>query len=281
MRNRWAHQDELTALDAWRTHDFAVRLLEGLGDAEGVERVDNLRDEAFVALAKEKGVAQHVAPSAPEPISAPKPVSAPSSSVRLPSDDPDVVRPDETVLQRTDSASTPTIGAGRAAFEPWTVVAVGEVTVLDDLPKKAAKEKIRAVAAEIAEFEGPIHIDRLARLTAASFGVRRLFSARQKKLTYQIRQVGLLIDDDKFVWPSDLEPATWNEFRPSDSTIDRPLVELSPVEIANAIRFLREQAPEMSEADLDAATLRTFGRRRKTRQLGAHLNRAKDWASQR
>lgn len=36
VRNRWAHHDELTALDAWRAHDFTVRLLEHFGDAQGV-----------------------------------------------------------------------------------------------------------------------------------------------------------------------------------------------------------------------------------------------------
>src|SRR5690606_1981378 len=139
---------------------------------------------------------------------------------------------------------------------------------------KVAKEKVRAVATEIAEFEGPIHIDRLAQLAAASFGVQRLWSAREKKLTYQTRQTGLLVDDDKFVWPSDLDPATWGEFRPNDSTVDRPFTEISPVEIANAMRFLKSNTPGISDSELDAATLQTFGRKRKTKQLAAHLDRA-------
>ncbi len=54
VRNRWAHHDELTTLDAWRTHDFAVRLLEHFGDSEGVAGATDLRDEAFHALAEEK-----------------------------------------------------------------------------------------------------------------------------------------------------------------------------------------------------------------------------------
>jgi len=108
--------------------------------------------------------------------------------------------------------------------------------VLDELPKKVAKEKVRAVATEIAEFEGPIHLDRLAQLAALSFGVQRLWPTRERKLTYQIRKTGLVVDDDKFVWPSDLDPATWSEFRPNDSTVDRPFVEICPVEIANAMR---------------------------------------------
>lgn len=272
VRNRWAHHDELTTLDAWRTHDFAVRLLEHFGDRDGLATADGLRDEAFRALAEEKGVASHAAPVAPDPVATQAPPVIETAA--------DVVRPDPAVLTRTaaDAASTPTIGSGRLEFEPWTLVPVGDVSVLDDLPKKAAKEKVRAVATEIAEFEGPIHLDRLAQLTAASFGVQRLWPAREKKLIYQIRQAGLLIDGDKFVWPSDLDPKTWREFRPNDSTIDRPFTQISPIEIANAMRLLGTGTPGISDGELDAAALQTFGRKRKTKQFAAHLERARSLA---
>lgn len=266
VRNRWAHHDELTTLDAWRAHDFAVRLLENFDDGQGVASASELRDEAFSALAAEKGVAAHVVAPAPEPTVA-LGAKAPTAV--------EVVRPDPVVLIRADSTSTPIIGSGRDEFEPWTVVLVGDVSVLDELPKKIAKEKVRAVASEIAEFEGPIHFDRLAQLTAASFAVQRLWPAREKKLTYQIRQAGLFVDSDKFVWPRDLEPNQWGEFRPSDSTVDRPFTEISPVEIANAMRVLDCATPGMSDAELDAATLRTFGRKRKTKQFALHLDKAR------
>lgn len=269
VRNRWAHHDELTALDAWRAHDFAVRLLEHFGDADGVAEASKLRDAAFNALVEEKGVAAHVAAAEAEPVVAPKPAANETTAAA------DVVRPDPVVLTRTDSTGTPTIGSVRSEFEPWSVVLVGDVSVLDNLPKKVAKEKVRAVATEIAEFEGPIHIDRLAQLTAASFGVQRLWPAREKKLNYQIRQTGLVVDDDKFVWPSDLDPATWGEFRPNDSTVDRPFTQISPVEIANAMRLLKRRTPGISDPDLDTATLQTFGRKRKTKQFAAHLDRAR------
>ncbi|QHD84018.1 hypothetical protein GR168_00215 [Gordonia sp. JH63] len=269
VRNRWAHHDDLTTLDAWRANDFAVRLLEHFGDDQGAADARKLRDEAFDALVEAKVIAQHVAPTLPQPhTEAPEPGAEAEP-------DSDVVRPDPSVLTRSDSASTPTIGSGRSEFEPWTVVVVGDVDVLDALPKKVAKEQVRAAATEIAEFEGPIHINRLAQLTAASFGVRRLWPAREKKLIYQIKQTGLVIDDDKCVWPTDLDPATWTEFRPNDSTVARPFTEISPAEVANAMRLLQASTPGISDADLDAATLRTFGRKRKTKQFAAQLARAR------
>jgi hypothetical protein len=71
VRNRWAHHDELTTLDAWRTHDFAVRPLEHFGDRDGVAGASNLRDEAFGALAEERGIAAHAAPAVPDQVLVP------------------------------------------------------------------------------------------------------------------------------------------------------------------------------------------------------------------
>ncbi|GAB05724.1 DUF3320 domain-containing protein [Gordonia amarae] len=268
VRNRWAHHDDLTTLDAWRTNDFAVRLLERLGDDEGAAAARGLRDEAFFALVADKVDAGYF--SAPV-----TPPAEPTVPIGGPAPDTEIVRPDPSVLTRPDDADTPTIGSGRAEFQPWAVVLVGDVDVLDDLPKKAAKEKVRAVATEIADVEGPIHLDRLAQLTAASFGMKRLRAKREQKLVYQIKQTDLFVDGDKFVWPSGLDPKSWNEFRPNDSTVDRPFTEISPVEIANAMRLLHSLNPGFGDGELDAATLQTFGRKRRTKQFAAHLAKAR------
>ena len=265
VRNRWAHHDELNALDAWRTHDFVVRLLERLDDGPGIASAVSLRDAALDALASERSGSDMAK-------------GADSGVVLVETGDPamqaeaEVIRPDPGVLRRSSSdAQTPTIGADRGEFEAWTVVLVGGMDVLDDLPKKVAKEQVRAVAAEIVQFEGPIHMDRLAQLTAASFGVRRLFTARAKKLIYQIRQTDVVVDPHGFVWPSDLDATTWTEFRPNDSTADRPFSHVSPIELTNAMRFLKTRDPSLGGSSLDVAVLQTFGRKRRTKLISAHL----------
>ena len=182
----------------------------------------------------------------------------------------ETVTPDPSVLVRGPSV----IGNMRLAFEPWKVAQIGDVDVLDDLPKKSAKEKVRAAAVEIATYEGPIHIDRLIQATAQSFGLERVRSSRQKKLGYQIRQTGLLVDNDKFVWPSEIDPENWGEFRPNDSTSNRPFIHISPIEIANAARFIRTERKELGGDELEAAVLQTFGRKKRTKQVAAHLAKA-------
>ena len=134
VRNRWAHHDELTTLDAWRTHDFVVRLLEHFGDAQGVAGANELRDEAFNALAEEKGVATYVAPSNPAAVATPKPAAELPTAA-------EVVRPDPSVLTRTDSASTPTIGSGRDEFEPWMAVLVEMSPCSTTCPRRLPKRR--------------------------------------------------------------------------------------------------------------------------------------------
>lgn len=276
MRNLWAHGYDLTELDAWRTHDFAVRLLEHFSDTEGLKSAEPLRMGALAAVAKSSGVI----PSSTDSTAA-KPASTSSgvepAHVEVPYEQ---VTPDPSVLVRRNAADTPSIGAERSEFEAWVVVPVGEITVLEALPKKEAKEQVRAVAVEITEFEGPIHIDRLAELTAASFGLNKLHTKRRAQITRQIVAAGLLVDTDKFVWPETMDPNTWTEFRPNSSDIDRPFLRISPVEIGNAARFIHETGQFTSREELETMTLQTFGRKRRTAQFTKHLARALDGLEQ-
>ncbi|MFZ2502517.1 MAG: hypothetical protein WAW88_07600, partial [Nocardioides sp.] len=60
-----------------------------------------------------------------------------------------------------------------------------------------------------------------------------------------------------------------------NDAVVRWIPEISPVEIANAMRVLRSGRPGISDTELDAATLQTFGRKRKTKQFAAHLDGAR------
>ena len=274
VRKQMAHMHNFSVEEAFRATVFCVRLLEHFGDGEGLAEARRVRHEALSALAVEEGVTERVAAASVAARIEVTPTQGKDSEGQVgveATSEPEMVSPDPEVLEREPSI----IGAKRLEFEPWAVVQAGGVDVLDDLPKKAAKEKVRAVAVEIATYEGPIHLDRLVQLTAQSFGLHRVRSGRERKLAYQIRQAGLFVDAEKFVWPSEIDPASWSEFRPNDSNADRPFDQISPVEIANAVRFIRAVHPRADEADLDVAVLQTFGRRRRTKQLAAQLAKSK------
>lgn len=266
VRKQMAHMHDFSVEEAFRANDFCVRLLEHFADESGLEEARRIRHEALAALAVEAGVTERVAAVS---AAAAATTAEPAEPGHAPS--AEVVVPDPEVFEREPSV----IGGKRLEFEPWAVVKVGTVSVLDELPKKAAKEKVRAVAVEIATYEGPIHLDRLVEKTAQSFGLQRVRAGREKKISYQIRQAGLFIDRDKFVWPREIDPRSWTEFRPNDSTAERPFVHISPVEIANAARFIKEKHSGITDDELDTAVLKTFGRKRRTKQLASHLAQAR------
>ncbi|WFN93800.1 DUF3320 domain-containing protein [Gordonia sihwensis] len=272
VRKQMAHMHSFTVDEAFRANDFCVRLLEHFADEDGLGEARRVRHEALVALALAEGVTEQAAAESAASASSEDEAASASATDLEPADEPEVISPGAEVLELEPTV----IGAHRLEFEPWTVVKVGTVDVLDELPKKAAKEKVRAVALEIATYEGPIHLDRLVDKTAQSFGLQRVRAGREKKLGYQIKQAGLFIDADKFVWPNEIDPACWTEFRPNDSNADRPFIHVSPIEIANAARFIKAKQPGIAKADLDTAVLRTFGRKRRTKQFAAHLAKATD-----
>lgn len=273
VRNARAHGDPFTRLDAWRAHDFCVRLLEYFGDAEGLIQANELRQEALKAYVDEQGIAP--IPAAASAAAATGATSGDEPATPEPDEESEVVTPDPEVFTREPTSKASVVGNSRLPFELWQPVVVGDVSILDDLPKKVAKEKVRAVATEIVDFEGPIHLDRLAQLVAASFGLKKLWPERKKKIVYQIKQTGLVVDDAKFVWPDGVDPLAWGEFRPNSSQVDRPFLHISPVEVANAMRFLTDRNPTLAGDDLDRATLQTFGRKKRTKQFAAHLAKAR------
>lgn len=272
VRNRWAHHGDLTALDAWRTSDFAVRLLERLGDPDGVTIVNEVREEAFAAVAKEKGIAVHAVPVAETDSGSPIAdggfvLQGCGTSQESASVEASIASANFEFADRDDRNNS---------FEPWPVVAVGDTTVIDELPKKWAKERVRAVALEIVDYEGPVHLRRLAQLTAASFGVTRLSEKREKKIVYQIRQCGeIVMDSDKFAWPAGTDPANWRAYRPSGGGVRRDFLAISPVEVANAMREVSRRRPEDRGEALDRAVLAVFGKSRLTASLRAHLKKAR------
>jgi hypothetical protein len=276
VRNRWAHNEPFDWLDAFRTHDFIVRTLAFLADSEGSSKAQELRDEAAKRYFVEAGLQ-------PKPLEPTELTEGPVVLVPEPIDtnvenetDQDLVAPDPTAFTR-DSASDgdPILENKRYAFEPWILVPVGDVDVLDNLPRKGAKGLVRSTAEEIIDAEGPIQLDRLTRLIGNSFGLGRIHSSRAKKIVAQIKATKTYIDKDAFVWPQGMDPSTWIEFRPNTSEVNRPFHEVSPVEIANAIRFWKQRRPDIDDEELDRLVLSTFGRRRQTQRITNHLNRAK------
>lgn len=270
MRNRWAHNDELSDLDAVRTADYSVRLLTLLGDTTGAAEAKTRRTGLLSAYATKTEL------NAPVPAPDPTPIaSSSSSSIQAP------VVATTTAPSPRPVTSSPTVGdTGRYEYEPWEIVITGGPEIIDALPKKDAKMQVRGVAAEIAEFEGPVSLDRLVTLTVRSFGMSRCGAKKKQQIARQLRQLDLIIDADDFVWPTDIDPETWREFRPTGAnhTAGRDFTNISPVEIANAWRIIAARQPagaDVPDAEIRRGVLNVFGISRAGAKVTEHLSRAK------
>ena len=274
MRNRWAHNDELSDLDAVRTADYSVRLLTLLGDTTGAAEAKTRRTGLLSAYATKTQLTAPVPAPDPTPIASSS-SSSPSSSIQAP------VVATTTAPSPRPVTSSPTVGdTGRYEYEPWEIVIAGGPEIIDALPKKDAKMQVRGVAAEIAEFEGPVSLDRLVTLTVRSFGMSRCGAKKKQQIARQLRQLDLIIDADDFVWPTDIDPETWREFRPTGAnhTAGRDFTDISPVEIANAWRIIAARQPagaDVPDAEIRRGVLNVFGISRAGAKVTEHLSRAK------
>lgn len=269
VRKRSAHNHQFTALEAFRAADFAARLLRWFQDEAGLAEAARIRLEALKAVAEEHSITVE---SAEQKSNVPL--------VPADSDEPQETNGDESVTPDPEVLSKPSslpdgdlLGAKRLPYEPWEIMSLGDPEVLDRLRRHAEKEEVRSAAVEIATYEGPIHLHRLASIIARSFGVSRLSTRRKKSICHQVRQAGLFVDSESFVWPREIDPTEWLEFRPNDSSAPRQFDEISPREIANAARFIKSMHPEFTDLELETEVLKTFGRKNRTRPVLDHLRR--------
>src|SRR5690625_3718560 len=272
FRNRWAHNYELTSLDAMRMLDAVKRLLSYFGDGEGEENFHHRWLKALEAVASEQGIDASSKSDAIQGVSrARKRLYIEENPGERESEE---VRPAAEVLKRKNLTETPRIGGDREEFEAWAPVEAGETQILDDIARNYAKHQIRSLAVEIVDFEGPVHLDRLIRFVAASYGVSRVHKKRRQQIERQICQAGPHVDGDKFVWPEHIERETWSEFRPNSSDVSRAFEHISPIEIANAVRFIKADNPQIRQENLEVLTLQTFGRKRRVETVKRHLRKA-------
>ncbi|MCF6508327.1 DUF4011 domain-containing protein [Blastococcus sp. MG754426] len=197
----------------------------------------------------------------PPPRAADAPRPAAVSSDPGPSVAVEAAAPSSTVETAPAPKAVAATLEGESEFVAWQPDATGDRSVLDELPGRRAAERVRTVLISGVEAEGPIHLDRLARLTASAFGLGRVAQGRKDAIAAVI-PASLVVGD--FVWPADLQRGTWTGFRRHANGTDRPLEHVAPEEIGNAMAALCRAAAGMTQDELFAQTLEVFGLRRRT-----------------
>lgn len=249
VRNRWAHGSTFSTFEAMRAVDTVFIVLSHIGDAVGAEKAACERAALVTALID-------------EPFG--EDVAETGETV-----------PEEHEIPGEQGPGQPEnrFASRRTEFEPWDVVVTGSVETLDLLPKKTAKEAVRATIEEIVYSEGPIHRDRLTKLVGYTFGLGKVHEARAKKILSQINASTCSVDKDQFVWPDDIDPLEWKIYRRSAAGSTRRFLEISPREICNAAADVLRASGPLAEANLRRKTLNIFGRTRSVQAFVAHFEK--------
>src|SRR5690606_20751957 len=103
-----------------------------------------------------------------------------------------------------------------------------------------AVDRVQRAVFAVVDAEGPVHVERLVRLVAASFGLSKVHENRHaailKALPVSMRP------KEGFVWPEQVDPERWLTVRVPEPGSSRPLKEVPLIEIANAMRVAAEES---------------------------------------
>lgn len=159
-------------------------------------------------------------------------------------------------------------------FAAWQPDYSGTLAALDGLPSGWAVNWVRAEMSKIVEAEGPIHRERLARLTAETFGLNRVAPARMGAILRCLSPDHVRAEDTACAWPRGVDPARWRDVRVSSPGEGRPLEHVPLDEIANAMAVAAELGGGMAEEELKRQALNMFGGKRMTSGIDAILTTA-------
>ncbi|MFE1595950.1 hypothetical protein [Nocardia sp. NPDC058705] len=122
--------------------------------------------------------------------------------------------------------------------------------------------RIRGAVRETIAIEGPIERSLLVARVAQRFGVHKPSEKQQICVLGEVPESLMrATSSGVFVWPSDLDPATWRGFRFTPPTVSRAIDTISAEEIVNAITHVAQRnRPTFDE--IIWATLTQFGHER-------------------
>jgi hypothetical protein len=160
---------------------------------------------------------------------------------------------------------------GESAFVPWIPKTAGEKSLLDELPASKAARVVRGVLTAGIKAEGPIHVDRLAKLTVGAFGLTRSTEARKSMLLSLLPPSAV---DGDYLWPEGVRPESYEGFRRQVSSTDRAIDHIAPEEIGNAMVALCRASAGMRRDELLTQAAAVFGHKRRSATVTAVLEKA-------
>ena len=171
----------------------------------------------------------------------------------------------EKFREQNDESSSPETAVARLdmPFEPFEVVEIGSIGWLDEAGKsRKAKERVVSLLTSIIETEGPIELERLARLACNCLGLSRVPVERLATMKKLVPATSRKKDKiGTFCWPSDKDPEDWEGYRTSHDSDgrERKIQEISVREFGNALVDTVDRATAIDLDDAMKEVARIFG----------------------
>lgn len=141
--------------------------------------------------------------------------------------------------------------------------------------------KLREAVLRVAEVEGPVAEEALARLVTRSFGAQKVgsrFRTAVRTMLDVLNRDGAIRLKDDFVWPRSIDPESYSRMRGATESGDwRGVDEIAIEELAACAAWYLEHAHSMPPRDLIRLTARAFGFQRVGKDVEARIGRAIDY----
>ncbi|YCH09987.1 DUF3320 domain-containing protein [Arthrobacter sp. alpha11c] len=157
-------------------------------------------------------------------------------------------------------------------YRPWSVRLYGTRDILDALPSRRSVNAVREAIQHIVDAEGPVHQERLAKLTCAAFNLNKVNGERVNSILVALDSSRHRRDEDGFIWNASVDPSSWHLFRVNGPETERKPEHISVVEICNAMMDVVRGSGGISVSDLHRETIRLFGGKRRTSGVTSRLD---------
>ena len=151
---------------------------------------------------------------------------------------------------------------------------IGDKTTLDQASQPRARALITQALAQVLAVESPIEGRRLARLVGRRFDMSRMTGERVATM------LGILRPDQRqddtfgtFVWVDAEQRANWRGFRRPANGASRPIDEIAPEELRNAMVYITRRGISVTEEELYRETAEIFGVGRLTVSIRERLGK--------
>ncbi len=186
-----------------------------------------------------------------------------------------LVAPQESTVPSAPAVpESPRTLPGELPFVAWEPGDLGDRDVLDRLTDRGISQSIKAVLLRAVRAEGPVQLDRLARLVAQGHGLTKVRQERVEAILALLPSSVVVDRRERFAWPPQLDLQAWDDFRRSQDTKQRPLDHVALWEIGNAMVALCRVSAGMPQDELLREALAVFGGRRMTEGIADRLNLA-------